>query len=102
MDNVNYGDRAPWPTEPDGFGPSLAQLRMLAPIAAFLTTYLPIARAAIPNPANGDINRAVRSTTPAVQLAHFRNPAYGFFHHAQLENKRGDAAGCDLNFWLKG
>jgi hypothetical protein len=85
-----------------GFGPSLPQLRMLAPIATFLTQYLPIVRAAIPNPANGDINRAARSTTPAVQLAQFRNPAYGFFHHAQLSNNRGDAAGCDLNFWLRG
>lgn len=26
MDNVNYSDRAPWPTEPDGFGPSLERI----------------------------------------------------------------------------
>lgn len=26
MDNVNYGDRAPWPTEPDGFGLSLERI----------------------------------------------------------------------------
>jgi len=26
LDNVNYGDRAPWPTEPDGLGPSLERI----------------------------------------------------------------------------
>ncbi len=26
MDNVNYSDRSPWPTAPDGFGPSLERI----------------------------------------------------------------------------
>jgi hypothetical protein len=26
MDNVSYGDRSPWPTQPDGLGPSLERI----------------------------------------------------------------------------
>lgn len=75
------------------YAPTQAQLVSFKKVAAALSFHFPIARGAVPAP---HPNTTARSRSLAVRKAWFANPAWGYFHHAQLDMPRVDTMGVDL------
>lgn len=84
------------PVRPQAFGPTRAQKEAFKALASGFLTMFGFQFTSPPRP-SGQLNRAVRfSGGKAVALAAYRNPAWAYFHHAQLEGNRSDAAGIDI------
>lgn len=81
------------------YGPTGAQKATFVAVAKAYNEHFNIPLTGIPRDKNAP-NTAVRSVVPSVIEAQWANPAWGFYHHAQLTNNRSDATGIDIPLLL--
>lgn len=90
------GPHTAGPLWPRQYGPTNAQKAAFKRLAGAFLPHLGLHFTAIPRPP-GVRNAAVRARNNATALAMYNNPAWSYFHHAQLEvTNRTDAAGLDI------